>query len=83
MENNASINYRSNFIWSLKNTLERYLAADSSKKTAILDHQTVQGVRWAISFMKSLDHECMTEAELNHAIRLTYFRGQSYPAFNG
>ena len=53
MENNASINYRSNFIWSLKNTLERYLAADSSKKAAILDRQTVQGIRWAISFMKS------------------------------
>ena len=80
-ENGASINYRANFIWSLTNTLKRYMEADPENKKSVLDRQTIQGIKWAIDFMKSLDHEYMTEKELKHTIRLTYFRGRTCPTY--
>lgn len=45
--------------------------------------ETEQGTMWAVEFCKSLDHQIMSESELNHAVRLTYFRGTVCPRFNG
>ena len=82
--NALSINIPANFIFSCENTLARYAAATSEGvKRAILDRQTLQGIKWAIDFCKSLDTDYMTEAQLSHAIRLTIFRGQSCPVFRG
>ena len=82
--NALSINIPSNFIWSCENTLTRYAAATSEgARRAVLDRQTLQGIKWAIDFCKSLDTDYMTEAQLSHAIRLTMFRGQSCPVFRG
>ena len=82
--NALSINIPSNFIFSCKNTLARYAAATSEPaKRGILDRQTVQGIKWAIDFCKSLDTDYMSDAQLKHAIRLTMFRGTSCPVFRG
>ncbi len=82
--NALSINIPASFIFSCENTLASYTAAKSdSLKRAILDRQTLQGIRWAIDFCKSLDTDYMTEAQLSHAIRLTMFRGQHCPIFRG
>lgn len=79
-----SINIPSNFIFSCENTLARYAAATSEPaKRGILDRQTVQGIKWAIDFCKSLDTDYMSDAQLKHAIRLTMFRGTSCPVFRG
>lgn len=81
---NTSINITTNFINSCEDTLTRYAAAtNEGAKRAILDRQTVQGIKWAINFCKSLSADYMTEAQLSHAIRLTMFRGQSCPVFRG
>ena len=50
-------------------------------RRAVLDRQTVQGLRWAIKFVSQLQTACMSEKELKHAIRLTHFRGTVCPAF--
>lgn len=82
--NALSINIPANFIFSCENTLASYTAAKSdSLKRAILDRQTLQGIKWAIAFCKSLDTDYMTDAQLSHAIRLTMFRGQHCPTFCG
>lgn len=84
MTNTLSINIPENFILSCENTLARYEAANSDvEKRGILDRQTVQGIKWAIDFCKSIDTDCMTEAQLSHAIRLTMFRGRTCPVFRG
>lgn len=63
--NALSINIPANFIFSCENTLARYAAATSEGvKRAILDRQTLQGIKWAIDFCKSLDTDYMTEAQL-------------------
>ena len=62
---------------------EAYATVREGAKRAILDRQTLQGIKWAIDFCKSLDTDYMTEAQLSHAIRLTMFRGQSCPVFRG
>lgn len=69
------IEYKANFLFMARNTLERLLAGQCS------DRDTKQGVMWAIKFVKSLDHEVMTERELSHAIRCMTFRGQQEPRF--
>lgn len=82
--NALSINIPSNFIFSCENTLARYAAATSEPaKRGILDRQTVQGIKWAIDFCKSLDTDYMSDAQLKRAIRLTMFRGTSCPVFRG
>ncbi|MBQ0067579.1 MAG: hypothetical protein KBS60_05315 [Phascolarctobacterium sp.] len=82
--NALSINIPANFIFSCENTLARYAAATSEPaKRGILDRQTLQGINWAIGFCKSLDTDYMSDAELNHAIRLTMFRGNTCPVFRG
>lgn len=82
--NALSINIPANFIFSCENTLARYAAATSEPaKRGILDRQTVQGIKWAIDFCKSLDTDYMSDAQLKHAIRLTMFRGTSCPVFRG
>lgn len=84
MTNTLSINKPVNFIISCENTLARYEAANSDvEKRGILDRQTVQGIKLAIDFCKSIDTEYMTEAQLSHAIRLTMFRGRTCPVFRG
>lgn len=71
-----------NFIRSCENTLARYNVAKTDvERTAILSRETVRGIQFAIDFCNSLDHEWMTECELKHAVRLTYFRGANRPAF--
>lgn len=71
-----------NFIRSCENTLARYNVAKTDvERTAILSRETVRGIQFAIDFCNSLDHEWMTERELKHAVRLTYFRGANRPAF--
>lgn len=82
MNNTLSINNPTAFIWSLENTLKRVAnAPNESAKRGILDRQTVQGIKWAIEFMQALNTDCMSDSELNHAIRLTYFRGNTCPAY--
>ena len=82
--NTASIEIPANFIELCENTLERYAAATSEEaKRAVLDRDTVQGLRWAIDFCKSIKRDLMTEAELRHANRLTTFRGRVCPVFRG
>lgn len=80
--NAASINIPSNFIAGCQSTLKRYSAAKSdAERRAVLDRQTVQGLWWAIGFVSHLSTPCMSEKELEHAIRLTHFRGTKCPAF--
>lgn len=81
--NAASINIPSNFIASCQNTLKRYSAAKSdAERRAVLDRQTVQGLWWALKFVCQLQTAYMSEKELQHAIRLTHFRGAVCPTFN-
>lgn len=71
-----------NFIWSCENQLARYNAAKTNlERLGALSGNTVRGIQFAIDFCNSLDHEWMTERELKHAIRLTYFRGSNQPVF--
>ena len=80
--NALSINIPSNFITSCEATLSRAAAASSdAERRVVLDRQTVQGLWWAIDFVSKLFTPCMSERELKHAIRLTYFRGAVRPAF--
>lgn len=82
--NAADISFTANFIELCENRLKRHAAATSEMaKRAVLDRDTVQGLRWAIDFCKSLGREQMTEAELKHAVRLTMFRGRICPVFMG
>lgn len=72
-----------NFIRSCENTIARYNAAKTDvERVAILSRETVRGIQFAIDFCNSLDREWMTERELKHAVRLTYFRGANCPVFN-
>ena len=60
----------------------RYNAAKTdAERRAVLDRQTVQGLWWAIGFVSKIPAVCMSEKELNHAIRLTRFRGAVCPVF--
>lgn len=80
--NALSINIPANFITSCEATLSRAAAASSdAERRVVLDRQTVQGLWWAIDFVSKLCTPCMSERELKHAIRLTYFRGAVRPAF--
>ena len=81
--NALSINIPANFIASCESTLKRYNAAKTdAERRAVLDRQTVQGLWWAIGFVRKLQTAYMSERELKHAIRLTHFRGAVCPAFN-
>lgn len=55
--------------------------ANEAERRAVLDRQTVQGLWWAIGFVSKIPAACMSEKELNHAIRLTRFRGAVCPVF--
>ena len=80
--NALSINIPANFIASCEATLSRAAAASSdAERRVTLDRQTVQGLWWAIDFVSKLCTPCMSERELKHAIRLTYFRGAVRPVF--
>lgn len=80
--NTASINIPVNFVSTCEATLRRYSAAQTdAERRAILDRQTVQGLCWAIGFVRQLQTACMSDKELKHAIRLTHFRGAVCPAF--
>lgn len=80
--NALSINIPANFVSTCEATLRRYSAAQTdAERRAILDRQTVQGLWWAIGFVRKLQTVYMSERELKHAIRLTYFRGSVCPAF--
>lgn len=80
--NALSINIPANFIASCEATLSRSAAANSdAERRAALDHQTVQGLWWAIDFVSNLCTPCMSDRELKHAIRLTHFRGAVCPVF--
>ena len=80
--NTASINIPVNFVSTCEATLRRYFAAQTdAERRAILDHQTVQGLWWAVGFVRQLQTACMSDKELKHAIRLTHFRGAVCPAF--
>ena len=80
--NALSINIPANFIASCESTLKRYNAAKTdAERRAVLDRQTVQGLWWAIGFVSKISAACMSEKELQHAIRLTRFRGTVCPAF--
>lgn len=80
--NALSINIPANFISTCEATLKQYAAAQSdADRRAILDRQTVQGLWWAIGFVRQLQTACMSDKELKHAIRLTHFRGAVCPAF--
>lgn len=79
----TSINYTKNFINVCTNTLSRAMAAKTDlERMAALDRQTLAGLNWAIDFARNLNREIMTDAELKHAIRLTYYRGNACPGFN-
>ena len=70
------IEHVKNYVWVCQGMLE------SMEAGMFHGRETMQGVKWAIKFVSSLDHDVMTEKELNHAIRLTYFRGQVCPKFS-
>ena len=81
--NALSINIPANFVATCESTLARVETAQSEEaRRAILSRQTVQGIKWAIEFVNGLSAEYMTERELNHAIRLTYYRGAKRPVFH-
>lgn len=69
MKNGLDIQYRTNLIASL----------ESPYKDA---RQTERGIAWAIEFLNSLTCEILSESELKHAIRLSYFRGDTCPVFH-
>ena len=69
MRNSLDIQIRTNLIASLT----------SPYKDA---RQTEQGIAWAVEFLNSLTCEILSERELNHAIRLSYFRGNTCPVFH-
>lgn len=69
------LNNTANYIWMCENML------DSMQAGTFHGRETERGTRWAIEFVKSLDHDMMTERELSHAVRLTYFRGNVKPRF--
>lgn len=80
--NALSINIPANFVSTCEATLRQYSAAQTdAERRAILDRQTVQGLWWAIGFVRKLQTAYMSERELKHAIRLTYFRGSVCPTF--
>lgn len=70
------IEYKANFLFMARNTLERLIAGQRCD-----GRETKQGVVWAIKFVKGLDHEVMTERELSHACRCMTYRGQQEPRF--
>ena len=81
--NPLSINIPVNFLAVCESTLARAEAAETeADRQAILSRQTVRGIKWAIEFVTGLDTECMSEDELNHAIRCTYYRGAKRPVFH-
>lgn len=81
--NALSIKIPANFVASCNNTLARYYAAQTdAERRAVLDRQTVDGLRWAIKFVSQLQTPYMSAKELQHATRLTHFRGTVCPAFN-
>lgn len=81
--NALSINIPANFAASCNNTLERYYAAQTdAERRAVLDRQTVQGLWWSLKFVSQLQTPYMSAKELQHAIRLTHFRGVVCPEFN-
>lgn len=81
--NALSINILANFAADCNNTLKRYNAAQTdAERRAVLDRQTVQGLWWAIDFVSKLCTPCMSDRELKHAVRLTYFRGAVRPVFH-
>lgn len=70
MKNGLDIQIRKNLIASLR--------------SAHKDHrQTERGTAWALEFLESLTCEVLSDRELNHAIRLSYFRGLKCPAYHG
>ena len=71
------IENKANFLFTCRNTLERMIAGNYHGR------ETRAGVMAAIRFVKSLDHDCMSEKELKHAIRLTMYRGQVIPSYQG
>lgn len=80
--NALSINIPANFVSTCEATLRLYSAAQTdAERRAVLDRQTVQGLWWAIGFVRKLQTAYMSEKELKHAIRLTYFRGSVCPTF--
>lgn len=80
--NTLSINIPANFVVNCNNTLARYYAAQTdAERRAVLDRQTVDGLWWAIKFASKLQTPYMSAKELQHAIRLTHFRGAVCPAF--
>ena len=81
--NASSINIPSNFISVCESTLSRVASAGTeAARSAALGRQTITGLLWAIEFAGSLSTDFMSESELNHAIRLTYYRGAVRPTFN-
>lgn len=83
MTNTLTIDNPETFIWTLENTLASVeVASSEAARSSILNRQTVRGIIWAIAFMKGLNTDHMDEKQLNHAIRLTYFRGNTCPSFN-
>lgn len=81
--NPLSINIPANFVAVCKSTLARVETAETeADRQAILSRQTVRGIKWAIEFVTGLATDHMTEDELNHAIRCTYYRGAKRPVFH-
>jgi len=82
LENALSINYTFNFISVVESTLRRAEAAKTDiERMGILDRQTIKGLKWSLEFVKSLKKDVLTDKELKHADRLTYFRGSTPPQF--
>lgn len=67
--NGLDIQIRTNLIASLKSPYKDV-------------RQTERGIAWAIEFLSSLDCEILSDKELNHAIRLSYFRGTTRPVYH-
>lgn len=80
--NALSINIPANFIYVCECELERAANATTpAQLRGVLNGDTVQGIKWAIEFVKGLSTDYMTEKELKHATRLTRFRGYECPKF--
>lgn len=69
MKNGLDIQIRTNLIASLKSPYKDV-------------RQTERGIAWAIEFLNSLTCEILSESELKHAMRLSYFRGNTCPVFH-
>lgn len=69
MKNSLDIQIRKNLIASLESPYKDV-------------RQTERGIKWAIEFLNSLTCEILSEKEFKHAIRLTYFRGNTCPVFH-